>query len=55
MQLEKDFLVEGFDAGHTLALFDLFASRDPQAATRLDFHSNVRLANILLSVTCPPC
>ena len=28
-----------------MALFDLFASRDPQAATRLDFHSNVRLAN----------
>ena len=38
-QLEKDFLFAGFFSGHTLALFDLFISRDPQAATRLDFPS----------------
>ena len=31
--------------GHTLVLFDLFTSRDPQVATRLDLHSNVRPAN----------
>ena len=32
-------------SGRTLALFDLCASCDPQAATQLDFHSNVSLAN----------
>ena len=45
----KDVLIEGFRPGRTSALFDLFASRDPQMATPVDFHLNVRLANGRLS------
>ena len=41
----KRFSSCGLWPGHSLALLDLFASRDPRVVTRLDFHSNVRLAN----------
>ena len=45
----KRFSSWGLWPGHTLALFDMFASHDPQVATRLDFTRMFDLLMLLIS------